>query len=169
MNNKGFTLVELLATISLLAILMMIAIPNVAGVVNRNKNKTYVEDAKKMVSLAEYKVRSNPGLYKPTGSRTYCFRMSFLSDDEFDSAPNGGCYDKNASFVKVSWNSGKLNYMVQIVERKTCDVDGSGNYTGAYKAGIILENSNRLFDDDATTLVTTSNGIYSIGACNKSF
>ena len=61
-NNKGFTLVELLAVLSVLAVLMLLAVPNVIGVVQRDKNKTYVEDAKKLVTLAEYKIRSNPNL-----------------------------------------------------------------------------------------------------------
>ena len=166
MNNKGFTLVELLATVALLGILMLIAVPNVVGVVNKNKSKTYVEDAKKLVSLAEYKVRADPENYKPTSSTgPKCFKMSFLSADDFSSAPNGGCYDDQQSYVVVSWGSNKVNYKVQLLERKTCDKSGN-NYTGAVKAGIVEIPSGNLFDSDATKNVVTS-GFKSI-PCSQS-
>lgn len=117
-DNKGFTLIELLATITLLSILMMIAVPNVIGVVNKNKNKTYIEDAKKLVSLAEYKIRSNPD-YKPTSASYYCFSITFLGSDDFGSPPNGGSYDTSKSYVRVNYSGNKLNYYVQLIEDKS--------------------------------------------------
>ena len=58
MNQKGFTLMELLATIVILSIIMLIAVPNVINTLDKNKRSfTYVEDAKKMITLAEYKFR----------------------------------------------------------------------------------------------------------------
>ena len=52
-KNKGFTMVELLAAITILGIIMMIAVPNVLSIIDKNKKRTYVEDAKKIQSLAE--------------------------------------------------------------------------------------------------------------------
>ena len=40
-NKKGFTLVELLATITILGILLGIAIPSVMGYMNRGKETYY--------------------------------------------------------------------------------------------------------------------------------
>lgn len=167
MNNKGFTLIELLATIALLAVLMIIAVPNVVGVVNRNKNKTYIEDAKKLVSLTEYKVRSKSE-YKPSSSSgSYCFKMKFLGTEEFASAPNGGCYDEDNSYVKVTWSSNKLKYQVQLAERSTCDKDASGNYSSGYKSGIPLLDNDKLFESDSTKYVAGS-GFTDI-SCTKTF
>ena len=157
MNNKGFTLIELLATIALLAILMMMAVPNIIGVVNKNRNKTYVEDAKKLVSLAEYKIRSNSD-YKPTSSSgAYCFKMKFLdsSSDNFSSPPGGGCYDNQMSYVMVTWSNSKLNYKVQLVERKTYNKT-TDTCEGNIKAGIKEVEHNDLFNSDATKKVTTT-------------
>lgn len=148
MNNKGFTLVELLATISLLAVLMMIAVPNIIGVVNRNKNKTYIEDAKKLVALAEYKVRSDPAS-KPTQGEYFCFSMETLGEGEFDStAPNGGTYNSKNSYIRVTKDSNNaLKYSVVLVEEK------DDKYIG-----ILSETtSDKLYEDDISTLITTGN------------
>lgn len=138
MNNKGFTLVELLATMVVLSIIMIMAVPNVVGVVQRNKNKTYVEDSKKLVSLAEYKLRSNSN-YKPTASQTFCFYLSFLGTDELSTAPDGGTYSSDYSFVKVQLISGEFKYTVQLVEAKNNQyigvhgVENSNLYSGSYQ------------------------------------
>ena len=57
MNNKGFTLVELLAAISILAIISIIAVPNVIGIINKNRKEAYINDAKILISKAEYEKR----------------------------------------------------------------------------------------------------------------
>lgn len=151
MGNKGFTLVELLATMALLAILMIMAVPNVIGVVQRNKNKTYVEDAKKLVSLAEYKVRSN-SKYKPAPSTSWCFKLQQLGENNFDKAPNGGTYHSEYSYVRVRNTGAELNYYVQLVEQK-----GKDNYIGIIAANGL--NSEKLYNDDSTKNVVSKNSI----------
>ena len=49
LNNKGFTLVELLAVIVILALIMVIAIPNVLNTVNSSKLSTLHSKAKSIV------------------------------------------------------------------------------------------------------------------------
>ncbi len=151
-NNKGFTLVELLATMAILAVLMLLAIPNVIGIVQSNKNKTYVEDAKKLVTLAEYKIRSDPSK-KPSSGGSKCLKMSELDlSKEIDEPPNGGQYDRELSYVKVINSSGTISYRVQLVENKD-----------STKTGIKEDVSTKLYADDATTtLVKTT----SFAACS---
>ncbi len=57
-NSKGFTLVELLAAVVILGILTAFSLPSVIRVITNNRNKTYIQDAKKMVTLAESRIRS---------------------------------------------------------------------------------------------------------------
>ena len=159
MNNKGFTLVELLATISLLAVLTMIAVPNIIGIVNRNKNKTYVEDAKKLVSLAEYKVRTNPELKPSNVGDSKCLYMSTLGKSDFDTtAPNGGKYNESKSYVRVSMKSINgalsLKYSVTLVEDK--DSKENKNGTGTNLVGILQEtSSDNLYNDNISTLISS--------------
>lgn len=121
-NSKGFTLIELLAAITILSIMMLLAIPNVVGVVQRNKNKTYVEDAKKMITLAKYKIKK-----KPFSEGSECYKLEDLDESqEINDAPNGGTYEQESSWVKVirDQESGEYQYRVQIVEKK------NDKYTG---------------------------------------
>ena len=52
-NNKGFTLVELLAVIVILAIIMIIAIPAVLNTMQTAKRKSMLEYAQKVMNKAE--------------------------------------------------------------------------------------------------------------------
>lgn len=151
-NNKGFTLVELLATMSILAVLMLLAIPNVIGIVQRNKNKAYIEDAKKLVTLAEYKIRSNPNV-KPRIGESYCLYMNYLDKSkELDEPPNGGQYNRYRSYVKVQNNNGTIKYKVQLAETK----DGIMPYDispSLIVTGIKEVESGKLYEDDITSLI----------------
>ena len=49
-NNKGFTLVELLAVIAILAILVIIALPNVLKMFNDSKKNSFLTEAKTVYS-----------------------------------------------------------------------------------------------------------------------
>ena len=51
MNKKGFTLIELLGVIIILSIIMLIAIPNVTSVLEKNKRENYIADAKKRCAV----------------------------------------------------------------------------------------------------------------------
>lgn len=116
-NKKGFTLIELLATIVILGIIMIVAVPNVTGIIYRNRANTYVEDAKKMVTLADYAIRgSNNKITKPADGHCIAFSLQYLDNAEFEEPPNGGDYQKNDSFVVVKKKGSKLVYYAQIVE-----------------------------------------------------
>ena len=59
LNNKGFTLVEVLAVLVILVVIMSIAIPNISSSVERSKSKQ--DDARKkiLISAAELYVADN--------------------------------------------------------------------------------------------------------------
>lgn len=154
-NNKGFTLIELLATLAILSIILVMAVPNVIGIVRRNKNKTYVEDAKKIVSLAEYKVRSSPA-YRPDNGQSFCFHLNFLGATELESAPDGGEYYNDYSYVKVIKNGNEYRYDVQLVEKK------GGKYTG-----VVYTSSANLFKDNYSTFIKSAG--FSGCSGNRSF
>ena len=59
LNNKGFTLVEVLAVLVILVVIMSIAIPNISSSLERSKSKQ--DDARKkiLISAAELYVADN--------------------------------------------------------------------------------------------------------------
>lgn len=62
LNKKGFTLIELITTIGILALISLIAIPSVINLTNKNKKNVYIKDAKRFISLVEYESRNNKNI-----------------------------------------------------------------------------------------------------------
>lgn len=55
-NKKGFTLVELLAVIVILAIILAIAIPGISGIINNARKGAFESDVKMIITGIEYQV-----------------------------------------------------------------------------------------------------------------
>ena len=136
-NRNGFTLVELLATLVILGLLMGVAAPNILGVISKNRNITYVEDAQKLVSRAEYVLRSDPKITKPANGSCVGFTLGYLDNSEFHNTPYGGKYYANYSLVIVHRQLGEYKYYVQLVEalpKKKGSGDNSEEGSGEGKA-----------------------------------
>ena len=121
-NNKGFTMIELLAAIVVLGILMGTAIPTVINIMNDQKNKTYVEDAIRLSSNVDSKMRSdNKVEVPPRNGGCVVLTLSYVDNNAFEKAPYGGQYDKQASFVVASRNIKSADedytYYVFLVEK----------------------------------------------------
>ena len=149
MNKKGFTLIELIGTITILAIIMAIAIPNVISITRKNKNQTYINDARKMVTLAKYEFESNANITRPNGTENGCviIRLNNLDQSELQKGPESGTYDGNESFVKIIYDKDEKTYAysVQIIE------EYSGN-----RKGLKLTPYDEIVKLDAKNKITTT-------------
>ena len=117
-NNKGFTLIELLGAIVILGILIGVTVPLITSLLDTSRNKMYINDAKKLVTQAEYKLKSNSSsIEKPDEGDCIAVSMVYLDSSDFDNPPNEGKYEKENSFVIIKNNGGKLEYSVTIVEK----------------------------------------------------
>ena len=124
-NNKGFTLVELLGSMVILGLLMVMVVPNIVGILSKNKEKTYKEDAKKLVEVAKYKISMKKDVQPPTvNNKCVVMGLGYLDNAEFANPPNGGCYDVTRSFVIAKLENHRYEYYVQLVEYF------DGKYTG---------------------------------------
>lgn len=153
LNNKGVTMIELIGAMAILAILFGLAVPAITTVINDTRNKTYVDDAMKLVSNAEYSLRKDNKIPKPTTSRCILMTMVYLDTGVFDDGPYGGSYEKNMSFVVVKKEGGKDVYYVRIIERLK-----DGNYRGID----LRKDSDLLKDRSFKTMVTNINDDYKI-------
>lgn len=53
MKNKGFTLIELIAVVTVLGLIMLIAVPSTINILEKNKKESFINDAKKVMRLVE--------------------------------------------------------------------------------------------------------------------
>ena len=68
-NKKGFTLVELLAVIVILAIILAIAVPGISGLIGNTRKGAFESDVKMIITGIEYKVLEaslNDGITLPS-------------------------------------------------------------------------------------------------------
>ena len=148
LNNKGYTLVELLATMIILGIMLAVTIPNISGISTQNKITAYAEDAKKFKNSAEYMFRGDDTVKKPQESE-HCVmvNLKYLHSNDYDNPPYGGKYDMNNSFVVMVKINKRYKFYVQLVE--VFESDGMDNYRGfSLKESSKLEGSKYLDEVD---------------------
>lgn len=145
-KNKGFTLIELLAAIVILGILLVAAAPTILNMIETNRNKMYVDAAKKLISNAEYQVRAKgSNIEKPRSGEVAVISLVYLDSSDFDNPPGNGEFLKEASFVVVKNTGVGLEYSATIVEKLK---------KGGYK-GIELTSNANLLAKDAIKYVKT--------------
>ena len=143
-KNRGFTLIELLAAMVILGLLMAIALPTILGLFSKNTNKVYVNDALKLVSQAEYKIRAaSTTVERPDDGDCIIMSLKYLDNGDFDEAPNKGKYDDNKSFVVIKNTGNDLEYSVMLVE----------NVKGGGYRGVKLTLASKLNKSDAVKYV----------------
>lgn len=80
LNRKGFTLVELLAVIVVLAFVMVLAAPSVLSSMNSARQSSFMLYAEKMLNSAQTKYQSDQLIQLMDD--TYCYNLSELTDSK---------------------------------------------------------------------------------------
>ena len=78
MKKNGFTFVELLTMLAVLGILMLIAIPNINGILKNQRLNMIKGDATNMVETAKIKSRKERLLTKPKSGECIIFALNYL-------------------------------------------------------------------------------------------
>ena len=126
MNQKGFTLVELIAMMVVLSVLMAITIPNISGIIKNNRESIGVEDVNKMIGNAKQKMETKRASF-PGKNECVVMSLKFIdNNNDFKKGVNDGEYDKLESFVIItkkqmsgSTTTSQYKYYVRLVEEKS--------------------------------------------------
>jgi len=125
LNNKGFTLVELIAVLVILVAIMGIAIPNISSSLERTKEKQNQSRYKIIESAAEQYVTDNKNaIYSNLASyenSNSCYIQinklsTYLSTDEMEDSDGNSLKDYYVIFTKPN----EYEYSENVQGTKTC-------------------------------------------------
>ncbi|MBE2911930.1 prepilin-type N-terminal cleavage/methylation domain-containing protein [Anoxybacillus flavithermus] len=95
-NEKGLTLIELLAVIVILGIIAAIAIPSIGGLIDNSKKDAHVANAQQMINAAKIAVTADKDLI-PANGKAKTISLKYLEDKgylETIKDPDGKGYTK---------------------------------------------------------------------------
>ena len=105
-NNKGFTLIELIAVVTIMAIIALIATPNIISMIDNGNKEKYISDAKDFISKASYMY--NLDKYKSEEEKVFestvnGSRINLENIEKLDEMedPYGNKYDYKNSYIVI--------------------------------------------------------------------
>ncbi|MGI6325334.1 MAG: type II secretion system protein [Bacilli bacterium] len=114
MKKRGFTLVELLAVIVILAVILAIAVPNVLGIIENTRKESFAANGKMMANAAKTIMASEPK-YVPSGpGKGRVIPWSALNLENIDKDVDGGDYVGANSYVAVVNDNGTHRYFITL-------------------------------------------------------
>lgn len=120
MNKKGFTLVELMAVLAVIALLAVIIFPVVTGTIKDTKKDTKKMQEASVKEAATKYVADNVGTNLFFSSTEETVTLQSLIDNgylkgDFEDPTNGKKYNLTASKVTITKNDNSYNYKIELI------------------------------------------------------
>lgn len=131
MKNKGFTLVEIMAVITIVAIVVLILVPSIDSLIKSSKDDTYDMQIKLMEESLQNWAAKNVFALPTNENETLTITLADLKkggfiDPEVRTSKTNECFSNNIELVITKKNN-KYTYKVDtetlsFYESETCDV-----------------------------------------------
>lgn len=123
MKEKGFTLIELIGVIVLLAIIILITYPSIVNIIKKSNNKIDSATSALIISGAKNMVDENKNNYPLTNGNVYCVTIKSLINKGYvisDLETGNGNKINTDRYVMIKVNSNKYKYTI-LAEAEKCD------------------------------------------------
>jgi type IV pilus assembly protein PilA len=116
-NERGLTLIELLAVVVILGIIAAIAIPAIGGMINNSREDAHIANAKQIANAARLFVTTGDEL----GDDSTVTLEELIEAGHLEpiTDPSGDIYDQTSTIVVVDDTNDPTNYVVTLVGAET--------------------------------------------------
>ena len=149
MNKRGFTLVELLAVIVVLAILVLLAMPRVTSMMEKARVNSFVVEANEIAKVAQTAYNDKVFDGELDDGLT-CFTVDQLIDS--------GYLDKDKGEIRgaVVINAGTTTNVYSYLSKQNYYIRNTSGSSKVSNTDVLKENGNPIYNDCTTTC--TANG-----------